>query len=232
MGLKSLKQNFQVKRSFLVSLLKKNCDENNDRVLKVWDRFEMEKITDYDDLFLNYDILLLAGVFEKFRNSSLKNYGLFPSHYLSISALSWDAMLNMTKIEVELLLHADMYLLFEKYMRGGVSYISQRHRKANSQYLISYHPKQELKEFIKEIRKLAPYEIEIIKETWSNYQLKVADFYDISISNVKKLVPNFFDKRKYELGYENLKLHLRLGLNLKNTSCIIIQSGTMAKTIC
>ena len=29
-----------------------------------------------------YDILLLADVLEKFRNKSLKNYGLCPSHYL------------------------------------------------------------------------------------------------------------------------------------------------------
>ena len=38
------------------------------------------------------DALLLADVFEKFRNNSFKNYGLCPSHYLSAPALSWDAM--------------------------------------------------------------------------------------------------------------------------------------------
>ena len=49
----------------------------------------------------------------------------------------------------------------------------------------------------------------------SKYQLKVADHYKIPISNVKKLVPNFFDKEKYVIHYENLKLYLRLGLKLK-----------------
>ena len=43
-----------------------------------------------------------------------KIYGLFPSQYLSSSALSWNAMLNMAKVEFELILDADMYLLFEK----------------------------------------------------------------------------------------------------------------------
>ena len=45
----------------------------------------------------------LLAVFEKFRNNSLKNYVLCPSHYLSTPVLSSDAMLNMTKVELELI---------------------------------------------------------------------------------------------------------------------------------
>ena len=43
----------------------------------------------------------------------------------------------------------------------------------------------------------------------SEYQLKIADLYNISIGNVKKIVPNFFDKEKYVLHYQNLELCLR-----------------------
>ena len=49
----------------------------------------------------------------------------------------------------------------------------------------------------------------------SEYQLKIADLYNIPIGNVKKLVPNFFDKEKYVIHYENLQLYLRLGLKLQ-----------------
>ena len=49
----------------------------------------------------------------------------------------------------------------------------------------------------------------------SEYQLQTADLYNIPIGNVKKLVPNFLDKEKYALHYENLLLYLRLGLKLK-----------------
>ena len=67
----------------------------------------------------------------------------------------------------------------------------------------------------------------------SNYQLKIVDLYNIPIGNAKKLVPNFFDKEKYALYYENLQFYLWLGLKLKkNISCIRIQSISMAKTIC
>ena len=53
------------------------------------------------------------------------------------------------------------------------------------------------------------------REMLSEYQLKIDDLYNISTGNVKKLVPNFFDKGKYMIHYENLKLYLRLGLKLK-----------------
>ena len=86
--------------------------------------------------------------FEKFRNSSLKNYGLCPSHYLSTPALSWDAMLNKTKVKFELILDRDMYLLFEKGVRGRVSYIFKGYSKANNKYLKTYTPKHESKHII------------------------------------------------------------------------------------
>ena len=57
---------------------------------------------DYDDFYLKCDVLLLPDVFEKFRDNSLNNYGLSPSHYLSAPALSWDAVLNMIKTKLKL----------------------------------------------------------------------------------------------------------------------------------
>ena len=49
----------------------------------------------------------------------------------------------------------------------------------------------------------------------TDFQLKIADLYNFSIDNVRKSVPNFFDKEKYVIQYENLQLYLRLGLKLK-----------------
>ena len=62
---------------------------------------------------------------------------------------------------------------------------------------------------------LSPDKIEIKRDMLPNYQLNIADLYNIPIGNVKKLVPNFFDKEKYVLHYENLQLYLRLGLRLE-----------------
>ena len=92
----------------------------------------MKTMKDYHDLYLKYDVSFLANVLEKFRSNSLNNHGLCRSHYLSVPALRWDAMLNMTKVELELISDPDMHWFFGKSMRGGVSYISKRHRKTNN----------------------------------------------------------------------------------------------------
>ena len=107
----------------------------------------METMKEYHDLYLKCDVVLLADVFEKFRNNSLNGYGSRPSHNLSTLVLSWDAVLNMKKIlnknlekKLELTSDHDMYIFFETGMRGGVSYISNRYSKASNKYFESYDP--------------------------------------------------------------------------------------------
>ena len=76
-------------------------------------------------------------------------------------------------------------------------------------------------EYSKELRKLyndyplAPYKTDNKREMLSDYQLKIACHYSIPTGNVKKSMPYFFDKKKYVIHYENLQLHLRLGLKQK-----------------
>ena len=77
----------------------------------------MKTIKDYHKLHLKCDILLLADVIEKIWNNSLKNYGLCPGHYLSAPGLSWEAMLKVTKIKLELIPDPNMYIFWERYKR-------------------------------------------------------------------------------------------------------------------
>ena len=42
----------------------------------------------------------------------------------------------------------------------------------------------------------------------------ISNFYNITIDNVKELVPNVFDNEKYVLYCEDLQVYLRLGLKL------------------
>ena len=87
------------------------------------------------NLYLKCDVLLLADLFKKFRNNSLKNNGLCPGHYLSVLALSSDAMLNMTKVELEIISDSDGHIFFEKGTRDGIFYISNRYSTAINHYL-------------------------------------------------------------------------------------------------
>ena len=103
-------------------------------VLKVWNNFELNTKKDYHDFYLKCDILLFADVFKKFRNICLENYGWCIFHHLSTLALSWESMLIMTGVHLNLISDVDISLFFEKGMIGGFSYISKRHRKKNGKY--------------------------------------------------------------------------------------------------
>ena len=79
----------------------------------------MNTMNDYHDLYLKTDVFVLADVFEKFISTCLDYYGLDPCHYFSSPGLSWDAMLKMTGIELELISDIDMHF-FTENERGEV----------------------------------------------------------------------------------------------------------------
>lgn len=93
-------------------------------------------------MYLETDTLILADVFENFRKTCLENYPSDPSHYFTSPSLSWDALLKITKQELELMTDIDQYLFMEKGIRGGISTITKRYSKANNKYMRNYNPKE------------------------------------------------------------------------------------------
>ena len=89
-------------------------------------------------MYLKTDVLLLCDIFEKFIKTCLKYYCLDLCNYFSSPELSWDAMLKMTGIKLELISNIDIYLFIEKGMRGGNSYISKRYSESDSDKTIMY----------------------------------------------------------------------------------------------
>ena len=116
-------------------------DEEYDHAKKVWKAFKIKTMGQYHDLYLGSDVLLLADVFESFRKTCLQYYKLDPCHYFTSPGLSWDAMLKMTDIKLELMTDIDMFQFIEKGMRGGISYIANRYGKANNKYMKEYDEK-------------------------------------------------------------------------------------------
>ena len=107
-------------------------DDDYNHAKNVWEKFSLKNMGSYHNLYLKSDILLLADVFENFRRTCLKYYKLDPCHYFTSPGLSWDAMLKMTDIKLELMTDIDMFQFIEKGLRGGISYIANRYGKANN----------------------------------------------------------------------------------------------------
>ena len=128
-------------REEFYSLLTDNniSEDDYSRAKDVWNTFNLKNMGEYHDLYLKTDILLLTDVFENFRKT-LTYYKLDPLHYITSPGLSWDAMLKMTKINLELITDIDMQLFIEKGLRGGISTITHRHAKANNKYMKNYDP--------------------------------------------------------------------------------------------
>ena len=117
-------------------------DEDYQHAIKVWNTFGCKTIKDYHDLYLKSDVLLLADVFENFRSTCLKHYKLDPAHYYTSPGLAWDACLKTTGQHLELLHDYDMLMMFERGIRGGITYISKRYSEANNKYMKSYNPEK------------------------------------------------------------------------------------------
>ena len=113
-------------------------DEDYAHVQKVWETFGCKTLGNYSDLYCRTDVLLLADVFETFRRTCQKQYGLDPAHYYTSPGLSWDALLKKTGVELELLTDYDQHLFIERGLRGGISMISKRHAKANNPLVGGY----------------------------------------------------------------------------------------------
>lgn len=91
---------------------------------------------------------MLADVLENFINSTLNNYYLDPCYYYSLPGLSWDAVLRMTKIELDQIKNDEIHTFIERAKRGGICIVSKRYSEANNKNCPNYDP---IKEFI-EIR--------------------------------------------------------------------------------
>ena len=223
-------------------------DEDYNHAKEVWKEFGVKNLGEYHDLYLKSDVLLLADVFEEFRNVCMENYSLDPAWYYISPGLSWYALLKHSRVSLGLSTDPDVLLLFEKGIRGGVSMIPNRFGKANNKYMGEKYDPRSSSKYLAYLDANNLYGWAMMKplpvgdfkwmdekelKNWKNIPciLEVdleypKDLHDLlndyplapeslKIDNVEKLIPNLFDKQKYIVHHENLKLYQELGLKVK-----------------
>ena len=220
-------------------------EEDYEHAQTVWKEFNCKTLRDYHDLYNVSDVLLLADIFENFRDVCMQNYELDPAWYFTSPGLAWDAALKTTKVKLELLSDSDMLLMFEKGIRGGVATISNRYAAANNKYMgdkydpglpskyITYLDANNLYGWA--MSKPLPthgfeWMTEAELENWKNfscilevdmeYPTGLHDLHNdyplapesLKVNRVDKLIPNLYNKTKYVIHCENLKMYESLGL--------------------
>ena len=207
---------------------------------------KLENLGDYHDLYAKSDTLLLADVFENFRDMCLQ------------PRLAWQVCLKKTNIELELLTDYDMLLMVEKGIRGGICHSIQRYAKANNKYMKNYNNNEE-SSYIQYLDANNLYGWAMSKKLPTNgfkwidnneinedfiknhnenndkgYILEVNVKYPkrlhelhsslpllserMEVNKCKKLVCNLFNKKKYVVHINALKQALNHGLKLKKNS--------------
>ena len=132
------------KESFYCNLNMENIDDIDCRHgNNVFNKFKLNNLGDYHDLYVQSGTLFLADVFENFRDICLKEYELDLVHFLLLPGLAWQACLKKTDVELELLTDYDMLLMVEEGMRCGICHPIHRYAKANNKYMKNYNNKEE-----------------------------------------------------------------------------------------
>ena len=136
------------KESFYSELIKEGItDDDYVHAQRVWEVFKIN-LGGYHDLYVQSDTLLLADVFESFRDKCMEIYELDPAHYLSAPGLAWQACLKKTGVELELLSDNDILMMFEKGIRGGMCKAICRYAKANNKYMKNYNNKNPILSYL------------------------------------------------------------------------------------
>ena len=124
------------KEEFFNKISNKNIlDENYEHAKNVFKKFNCNNLLDYSILYLKTDICHLSDVFQKFSKFAYETYELDPRHSYTLPGFSWQAMLKMTKIELELVSDPDMYLYLMDTIRGGISVCNKKHVIADNKYI-------------------------------------------------------------------------------------------------
>ena len=93
--------------------------------------------------YVQSDTLVLADIFENFRDMSLKIYELDPAYFVLLPGFAWHACLKITGVNLELITDINMLLMIDSGMRGGVCDVICSYAEAKNKYMNNYDENKE-----------------------------------------------------------------------------------------
>ena len=118
-------------------------DDDYAHAINAWNTFNISNLSEYHDLYVKLDTALLADVFENFIDKHIETDKLDPAYFLTTPALSWWAYIKKTGVKLELLTDEDMFLMYEKGIRGGMCQVTCKYAEANNKYMKNYDKNKE-----------------------------------------------------------------------------------------
>ncbi|PKK62067.1 hypothetical protein RhiirC2_790910 [Rhizophagus irregularis] len=166
-------------------------DKEYEYALYVWEKAGCKTMQDYHDIYLKTDVLLLADIFQNFREMALKKYGLDPlcKRYARAN-------------------NPDMEKAMLQYLpTGNFHWVKEKNKLSNIQRQIESNeiPDDSSEGYILKVKKewLSKKQQEIIARSGQRY------------TPTDKLIPNLFDKDEYVVHYRNLQYYVSQGLVIK-----------------
>ena len=112
-------------------------DVHHRHAKRVFKDLSNKNLGDYRDLYVQSDTILLADVFEEFRNMCIKVHELDPAHFLSAPGLAWQASLKL-----ELITDFNILLILEQH-KGRICDAIHRYAKETNKYVKNYDKNEE-----------------------------------------------------------------------------------------
>ena len=113
-------------------------DDDYAHAIDVWNTFDISNLGEYHDLFVKLDTALIADIFDNFRDKHIETDKLDLAYFLTTLGLSWWACLKKTGVKLELLTDEDMFLMYEKGIRGGMCQVTCNYAEVNNKNMENY----------------------------------------------------------------------------------------------
>ena len=111
-------------------------DDDYAHVINVWNTFNISNLGEYHDLYVKLDTT-------NFGDKHIEIGKLDPADFLPTPGLSWWACLEKTGVKLELTTDENMFLMYEKGIRGGMCHVTCKYAEANNKYMKNYDKNKE-----------------------------------------------------------------------------------------